>query len=109
MRERASSTASRQKNASAIFWGRAGDGTFAVARGLPAWECTVHHVLPARAEHVLARVDQPLLACDRILVQRVGGHARILADACVSDCQGSGSVEGSRAEWDADTVRPRRN
>src|SRR6476620_3455499 len=34
------------------------------------------HVLPTRAEHVLARVDQPLRVPDRVLVHRVDGHAR---------------------------------
>src|SRR5689334_25431878 len=33
--------------------------------------------LPARSEHVLARVDQLLRVPDRIVVHRVGGHARI--------------------------------
>src|SRR5206468_242038 len=42
--------------------------------------CARLHVLPTRAEHVLARVDQPLRMPDRVLVHRVGGHARILAD-----------------------------
>src|SRR5262249_35994346 len=37
-------------------------------------------VLPARAEHVLARVDQPLRMLDRVLVDRVDGHACILAE-----------------------------
>jgi hypothetical protein len=43
--------------------------------------CARLHVLPTRAEHVLARVDQPLRGPDRVLVHRVGGPARILADA----------------------------
>jgi hypothetical protein len=42
------------------------------------------HVLPARAEHVLACIDQPLRVRDRVLVQHVGGHARILAEPLVS-------------------------
>jgi hypothetical protein len=48
--------------------------------------CAQLHVLPARAEHALARVDQPLRVPDRVLVHRIGGHACILADARVSDC-----------------------
>src|SRR6266511_4353467 len=58
--------------------------------------CARLHVLPTRAEHILARVDQPLRVPDRVLVHRVGGHARILADPCISDCSG-GSV-GPRIE-----------
>ena len=38
------------------------------------------NVLPTRAEHVLPRVDQFLRMPDRVLVHRVAGHERILAD-----------------------------
>ena len=41
-------------------------------------------LLPTRAKHVLARVDQPLCVPDRVLVHRVGRHARILANPYVS-------------------------
>jgi RNA polymerase sigma factor (sigma-70 family) len=34
------------------------------------------HLLPTRAEHVLAPVDQPLRVPQSVLVDRVGGHAR---------------------------------
>ena len=40
--------------------------------------CARLHVMPTRPEHVLARVNQPLRVPDRVLVHRVGGHARIL-------------------------------
>jgi hypothetical protein len=43
--------------------------------------CARLHVLPARAEHVLACVDQLLRVLDRVLVHEVGGQERILADA----------------------------
>jgi two-component system OmpR family sensor kinase len=42
--------------------------------------CTRLHVLPARPQHVPARVDQPLGVPDRVLVHHIGGHARILAE-----------------------------
>src|SRR6266545_6044482 len=59
--------------------------------------CARLHVLPARAEHVLTRVDQPLRVTDRVLVHRVGGHARILADPRVSDPSGTAAWRsGSR-------------
>src|SRR6266545_4907191 len=47
--------------------------------------CARLHVLPARAEHVLACVDQPRRVPDRVLVHRVGGQARILAEPRVSE------------------------
>jgi hypothetical protein len=47
--------------------------------------CARLHVLPARAEHVLACVDQPLRVPDCVLVHRVCGQARILADPRVSN------------------------
>jgi hypothetical protein len=44
----------------------------------------------------MARVDQPPVA-DRVLAQRVGGHARIPADPHVSDCSRTApSRSGSR-------------
>ena len=65
--------------------------------------CARLHVLPTRPEHVLARVDQPLRVPDRVLVQRVGGHARIFADPRVSDCLGTAAWRsGSRRPPDAD-------
>src|SRR6266508_4621174 len=42
--------------------------------------CARLHVLPARAENVLACVDQLLRMPDSVRVQCVGGHARILAE-----------------------------
>src|SRR4051795_3074007 len=39
------------------------------------------HVLPARAQHVLASVNQLLRVPHRVLVQAVGSHTRILAEA----------------------------
>src|SRR5207247_2517246 len=47
--------------------------------------CPRLHLLPPRAEHVPARVDQPHRVPDRLLVHRVGGHTRILADPPASD------------------------
>jgi hypothetical protein len=47
--------------------------------------CARLHVLPARAEHVLACVDPPLRVPDCVLVDRVGGQARILAEPRVNN------------------------
>src|SRR5262245_29406902 len=49
--------------------------------------CARLNVLPARAEHVLARVDQTLRVPDRLLVHRVCGHSRIPADPQLTDYQ----------------------
>src|SRR4029453_3366310 len=38
--------------------------------------CARLHVLPARPEHVLARVDQPFRVPDRDVIHDVGGHTR---------------------------------
>jgi hypothetical protein len=47
--------------------------------------CARLHLLPTRTEHVLARVDQSLRVPDRVVVDGVGGHARILADSRVRE------------------------
>jgi hypothetical protein len=43
--------------------------------------CARLHVLPTRAQHVLARVDQPLRVPNSILVERVGGHGAFSPNA----------------------------
>jgi hypothetical protein len=44
--------------------------------------CSRLHVLPSRAGHVLARIDQPLRVPDRVLVHGVGRHARQPTGRC---------------------------
>ena len=48
------------------------------------------HILPARAKHIPARIDQPFRVPDRVVFQRVAGHARILTDAAFADGRAGG-------------------
>jgi hypothetical protein len=66
--------------------------------------CARLHVLPMRAEHVLARLDQPLRVPDRVLVHRVGAGTRAFSPTRASatcDAEPLVDLECSCA-WQAD-------